>query len=545
MPNAISGIGEYIHYHDDMYREYGTVRKNSKSGKATAHNMFNTAHQQQMKLVRDKVNQMQSLTTQQCKELELRINTFMNLLAEGQTNPDPQIEAIQNRLLEKIFGEGWEQKVSTVNWANLALSIASGEQGIPQFRKGFEEYSGNWEQKVMTRISRINQKLQEMANTVNNVKTREDVPSASDALKKTENWLLQTLEEMDNELVKENLKAKTPKGEYGNLREYLNKLIATYAPFMSISKAQGSLFEYVADAAVRQYANIMRNEIGEVAQAMTNLQSQGDIKTPNPYNKGAFSSGMLEKGKITESKTNLYKFNNIVNKVSESYGKVDATWEVMGTTIGASLKSVNLGKTGLALSKPIHISTGNPLLQYLQDEDTEFINHFLNIYSVHDYSLKQHGADNGDPNEGGSNAGLYDAEKHQIRQALKLSILYKALTGDTYGSSEMASIFVVNNSKYAGNDPNGHVKVYNMIDILKTALETAADDLDQLLDITTVPANLFIDNFHFNNNWVDEEWGATGTERIASVLNQLYEMKVRASIKNRLLVETANRIGKI
>ena len=548
MANKIAGIGEYVHYHMENYEKYGIARIGMSPKKGPTPQQIHRQHQKRLKT---RIDQLTTLNKRQTKALEKKINSFLELINTANTpTNDSEILRIQNTLLEKVFGEAWQNQMNIIiNWANGSITMGKGQQGLPQFRKGFDEYSGDWEKKVRSRIIKLNQKLSVLEHTINNLSNESEIPAAQQALENTEKWLLQDLEEIDNELVANGLKAKDPKGKYPNLREYLNTLIQTYAPFISLSKMQGTLFEYVADAAVRQYDNVISKEYNEVVAYIKNMGTQGDERLPIKMATENFAEGMIVKGGVTESHgSNVYKFNNIMNRITESYGKVDATWDIPGVgPVGASLKSVKLGKKGMGQSRPIHISTGNPLLTYLQDENAAFVTHFLNVFSVHNYEYEIGAGP--DPNESSSNVGLYNAQKEAYRQQIMLIILYKALTGDVYGrNKQLAEIFVVNNSEFKGdNGEIGKVAVYNMKDILYTALKTNFENLDTLLDISTVPENLFSPDFHFRSEWIVGNWktgGSTGTQRIAGILNQVYEMKIRASIKNKILMDTAQRIKK-
>ena len=83
----------------------------------------------------------------------------------------------------------------------------------------------------------------------------------------------------------------------------------------------------------------------------------------------------------------------------------------------------------------------------IQDEHSSFINHYLNIIATH-------------PD------GNVSAKITEAHEAMKYTILYKALTGDVYGR-QAASIFLVND-----NSQEGGVRIYEMKDLIEKAEET-------------------------------------------------------------------------
>lgn len=87
----------------------------------------------------------------------------------------------------------------------------------------------------------------------------------------------------------------------------------------------------------------------------------------------------------------------------------------------------------------------------LQDVDSDFVNHFLNLYAAHG-KLERQKSVNAD------NAKL-TAMKSGILPEIKLILLYKGLTGDTNKRSS-ANLFIINDSS------KGKVKVFDMYKLI-------------------------------------------------------------------------------
>lgn len=113
--------------------------------------------------------------------------------------------------------------------------------------------------------------------------------------------------------------------------------------------------------------------------------------------------------------------------------------------MGISAKNYNLDRYY------VHVLSGSSLLYMLQDLDSDFVNHFLNLYAAH-------GKREGQKNVGIDNAQLA-AMKSSILPEIKLILLYKGLTGDTNGRSS-ANLFIINDSS------KGKVKVLDMYKII-------------------------------------------------------------------------------
>lgn len=93
----------------------------------------------------------------------------------------------------------------------------------------------------------------------------------------------------------------------------------------------------------------------------------------------------------------------------------------------------------------IHILDGSPLLYMLQDVDSEYVNHFLNIFASH----KGHS----------SKSATVASYRTAMLQDIKLVLMYKAITGDVAGR-KTANLFIVNDNR------TGSVKVYAIDDLI-------------------------------------------------------------------------------
>lgn len=136
----------------------------------------------------------------------------------------------------------------------------------------------------------------------------------------------------------------------------------------------------------------------------------------------------------------------------------------------------------------------------LQDEDNDFVNHYLNIVASHEDGVK-------------INADITGAHN-----AIKYTILFKALTGETY-LRQGADTFVVN------DNTTGKVRVYDMNALIKKA----SDDLDAYCSITANDKP--IESMVINN-----ARKATYSDRITSFIGEVHKQKISAALKPSLLL---------
>ena len=137
------------------------------------------------------------------------------------------------------------------------------------------------------------------------------------------------------------------------------------------------------------------------------------------------------------------------------------------------------------------------LLYLIQDESPQFVNHYLNIAAIH-------------PKKSSISLG---ADWQGAHEAMKYTVLYKALSGDTYGRNK-ASLFLVNDNSRAGG-----VKIYEMADLLNKAFK----NIDKYATIGGLPKGM---------ETIQNRWAVSGPEeRIAKFLSTVHNYKIYAALK--------------
>ena len=214
-------------------------------------------------------------------------------------------------------------------------------------------------------------------------------------------------------------------------------------------------------------------------------------------------------------------YNAMIKRIHESQQKVDVSFEYKGEKVNISAKNVALGKNWSHLSKAITVTNGNPLLDLLQDESSDFVNHYLNLFADH----------NG---EGGyeSHFGFL---RNQYLDVIKMIIIYKALTGDGYGhQDDIANVFIVNNNQDAKN----HVRVINIKSLVYKILRSSSNLMQVQWGGNALTTNHTYPNAKVGED--DDPWARTGTTRIKILLQAVHMDKIRASIPARTIMNLSS-----
>jgi hypothetical protein len=281
-----------------------------------------------------------------------------------------------------------------------------------------------------------------------------------------------------------------------NLITTINSVLKTYAATPAINLQKGDLFEY-AIALAPAVAKINAGEsIDEYMKQLEQQVSGGDrSRVVIDFDKNSFTENLnlkqLEmKGYVVSEST----------KTAYSYGtsqeKIDVRLEWEGENLAISAKNVNLGSP-----LGVHILSGSSLLYLLQDENTDFVNHYLNIIATHEDNVS-------------INADIAGAH-----EAMKYTLLFKALTGQTFGR-EGATLFIVNDNSVK----SGGVHIYDM----KGLLNKASDNLEAFTSVTANGQD--IASLQINNSRKK-----TYSDRITAFIAEVHKQKISATLKPALL----------
>lgn len=459
----MGAIGDYIHYTSKGYLEHGTTQTGAFHGWVS---------QRPMILEKLKQNKASSLNSEEQRELEDILTGFLKN-EEG----DPNITKVQEEVLEKmdeLFGEALQNIDFETGNVTAKKDTSSSSVGIARNTTNIEDI-----------ISRINRLESIVIKNAERLEIPKGLGTQIKQLKSYYNRLakeLKTVKQANGQDAVTALLAERTK-DLREKRKLLNELISEYAAYPAVALQKGTFFEHLIAQAPKVAQNEAMEAIGEVI---------GDVTESVSFNKEAFASQFLTQ-----------QADEILSKTSVSKGKIDVSLEWKDKNLGISAKNYNLERYY------VHVLSGSSLLYMLQDLDSDFVNHFLNLYAAH-------GKLEGQKSVSADNAKLA-AMKGGILPEIKLILLYKGLTGDTNGRSS-ANLFIINDSS------KGKVKVFDMYKLISQIGTQTIRGIklnDKTLD----------EKIKFRNDW---EMGSP-QQRISKLLLDVHARKVSVAIETKFL----------
>lgn len=483
----MSAIGDYVHYTAKGYNQYGIAHKgeNPSFMNYADHKAKTLAKLHQSKLD-DK------------KGLEDAITSILSP-QDDSGSPGAQIQSAVQAMLEEKFGAA----LGRINWetGNITKGTTNGSGGtIAAIKDG----AGQMSIELSTILKRV-QAIEQMRDMIPNSQTKEEL---NDRVKQIYSELNQILTQKKTGIIGQlraivgagvsyDVDGVTISNQMINLGSaasvitLINQTLKEYAATPPINLEKGDLFEeviYLAPAVARLSAGErMQDILGSLGGGVV-----GGARTKVEINLKEFT-GDLDYGALNFKGSAVSETHQAAVSFGASQDKVDVNLEWNGNVIPISAKNVNLSS-----SFGVHILSGSSLLYLIQDEGNDFVTHYMNIIASHP--------------DGGVTAGLQAAH-----EAAKLALLYKALTGDTYGKESVAEIFLVND-----NSRPGGVYIYEMQDLI----QKASENLDMYVKI-----NPELSSISLANRWYDE--GYSG--RITDLVNQMHQIKISVALQPSLL----------
>lgn len=453
----MGSIGNYIHATKAGYFSHGITKDGDFS-----------AYISQRENIRKKAvaNAKTSLNYKERKDLGKAISKLIR--------PDPvknsRVQKIQEEVARKLE-ERFKEALGDIDWATLDVTS--------------DKPSGNIVGKASSSINvdDMRKKMEKLDKVLLNLAEEGAVGTSK---------VRETLEEIKNEYeaaIQKVLDAKREKGLDATLttwdaahglaqyKERLNELIQEYAAAPPISLQKGDLFENLIAYAPMVARNLAHRELGKVVG--------GDKEEVGLHLE------KFDKAYVTKTFT-----DKCFEKTKASQGKVDVELVWKGKDVKISAKNVNLG------NQYVQLLSNSSLLYLLQDEDSDFVNHALNILASHS---------NKGSNET-SGKGNITLLRGSMIDELRLIILYKALTGDV-NNRTAANLFIVNDNK------TGTVKVHNVLDII----DKASENLSNAISVKGLAKSSF--------KPLENNIAATPEERISGLLADAHSRKISVGIK--------------
>lgn len=405
--------------------------------------------------------------------LLLEVENFLNALMYGNKVEGQIIDEKAQKEFEKRVLKVFQEKYSSF--------------GI-NFSKGLQVYyKGNTEVTNKTKISR--KKLQSYLDTVSNM-INESVATQDgfDA-----NYARQIQQELINYM---NIHAAEGSSLNANkdLKNLLNKLNEVLK-MQSIPYAQaiGDVFEYwlaIASQYADQYSDKQINEIIDQfvrGQDRSNVIISGDN----------FDNNLVDLGAILGADNGKWQRMDDSNSFmlqSPTQDKLDVIFKWQNDDVlDISAKNYSFSK-----SDNIHLLSGSSLLYLVSNENSDFVNHWLNCIS-----------------EGSDLSKINSSLIEEAHRTMKITLLTQALMG-TKGN--LANTFVLNDRK--------NQKIY-VRDLASIIYNICKDQKIEGMNITNYPQSL-------SNSWegnLEISDPTLARVRITNLLAQLHQAKISVSIK--------------
>lgn len=452
----MSAIGNYIHLHAINYLNHG-ITKNG------AYVKYKSQKQKIMQKV--KKNKATSLTKKEQEDLSSVITSMMQKNSNNSYIQKAQQEVIKKmkELFDDALGEiDWEtgdikfdiDKETSVGRASSSINVAD----------------------MVKRIDKLENVLKKVA---------EEGRIGTSEAKKDLNNLKKAYLDAVNTIIKDKQMRGLPTTltpydasvRLGKYKEQLNNMISEWAAFPSVYLQKGTFFEHL----IAYAPMVAQNEVNKIIGTV--VGDQGEIVK---IDKQRFDSKYITK-QLAKDVFETTKF---------SQGKVDVQMTWNNKDINISAKNVNLK------NRYVQLLSNSSLLNLLQEEDPNFINHALNILASHPRGEK-------------GNLDIV-AMRPEIIEELRLIILYKALTGDVNGRTS-ANLFVVNDNQ------TGKVKVHDIYDIINKS----KDNLSRSVAIK----GMAVSNFKaFRNQDIGDS-----RARISDLLADVHSRKISVGLNTNLL----------
>ena len=488
----MSAIGDYIHLTAAGYENYGITKNSKNKGTDLA-----------ASITTQKDDIYQRLKNNRGYVKNKDIKTFEKILNSTKKDLEQQKEddGSTRAQLKKLLDEKFDASLGKVDWSTLNVSATKNQKNpVPYVRSSMKLST------VVESLQQLNKIINTLRST-NGAANRDKIQQQIQALNKQYGILKkqitrtdrgQTIIELSNKYSGKNLfnNEKDLLENFESFRENLNTLISQYSSMPAINLQKGDLFEYLVAAAPLSAQELAVNAIEEKIRKSVLGKDREEVK----FNKKSFAN-------VTE------RFENgTLSTTRKSQGKIDVLLKWQGKDLKISAKNVNLQ------AYYIHVLSGSSFLYMIQDLNGDFVNHFINVYSIQQ--------------KGGSLAANFAQQRKDSMDAMKFILMYKALTGDNYNRNA-ANVFAINDNSASGK---GSIKVYTMEQLIHKIISQGLYDRG----ITINGKTTLNEKFKIENNIaVDavnntQEGNAQAAKiRITNILSYLHSQKIHASLSTK------------
>lgn len=428
-------IGNYIHYHKSNYIRYGIGVKTPNKHNYTYHNYRG-------KLLKQYKN---NKISEFCKRYEITLNEWYNG-TDNVLKIQKQYRAKQENLKEKINTTLLNQlnnSTAKVKVTNNGFDLSGGNKisaNKTYNKKQVASMESARSQKIMRQT--IENYIADLNSIFSHITSYKN---ATEPIVKNQLIKIEKTKTLLNNILKNNPGVKTfYLDKSATLTKVLSSVVACYEYDFALGTAQD------------------KGDIGEVAGAYAAVFVANNCNISLDKVHDIINKKVVLTGKTTSS-PRLNTDNNKKNKVfSSRYTLGYSTWDMVQketqnkadiiVTYGNEPMKIsfkNYSENGIS-EFGIKTTTGSSLLTYIVDEDTNFINHWINTTVI------------ANRNEGNDEDSMLDAKRKTYHNIMKLIILLKSIRGAA-GRQHNANIFAFNLRSGGKNA----FKVYSLYDIIE------------------------------------------------------------------------------
>ena len=519
-------IGNYIHWSDKGYSTFGIAQDDKTKGER---NDFNKALiSQKNRIKKQRLALKSGITKKEAKRIE---SYFKGLFEASKHNYNADLAKKQEenhqymtKWLEDTFGKAL-QNIDNI-WEKGKIESYANNIGKINADRGYGKDLNYWSPKAIeNKMKQIDALLN--SGMLENEKAQK-LSQEIEELKNDYNEAVQIVQSVTQELLFKDGRTYTPgekhvgqkylpKDDSKKLVKKINNLIIEYASSINTNFQQGTMFEELIKVVLVNAQNTGELGLADAIEAMNQtLRDKGNLVTgmdksaPNIQLKKYFSGNFY---KPINNSHYREKNGNVILEHSASQNKVDVTvkWKTnAGNEILLPISAKNIQSSG-----QIKILSDSSLLFLIQDENADFINHYLNLVSVNSTSNVLNLTDN----------------KQEAINTLRLTLLYKAMAGSQLKGMQ-ASIFISN--------LRGQVYVHRITDVI----DSITDQNTMQLKTTGIRGlnDEQIGDFVKANSWegkkdiLDDQ---SAQMRITHLLNHIHATKISVAI-SQSIVKNAN-----
>lgn len=478
-------IGNYIHYTKRGYDKHGITLR----GEKTDFN-FGAYHDSIINRI-EKIKNKNDLS-----EIQSNLNKIFGKNSQNLTETEKKdIELIWQEVEKQLFKQ-FENSVGKINRQTgdiEKVTLKDIDLAIDESISSISTKKEN--QKIVTRtiISRI-RGLEKMLNSIEDVVSREKLQKDIDMIYSE---MAQISKYTERQLREAGLSMLSQKLELNDrnisLVKQVNKILKFYNSKPSFNTQKGALFEFLIAYSQGIGKNNLQETMKKFASSVKGNKQLEVLIDPELF-EDYIDFSQLSKKRVEIGDKAYITLGTSQQKIDVLIEQEDGNEQ----PLKISAKNVNLFS-----GKNVHLVSGSPLITLIQQEDPFFVNHYLNITAQH-------------PDKENDDLNIIK----QAHNAMKVVILYKALTGDLIGR-ESANIFIYNNNK------TGEVTVVDIYGLFESAIKDIENNfailINDKIDLSTI---------RYSNRWSNID----AQDRISKLILSLHQLKIYASLTPSLLL---------